>query len=55
MLVKALEPPAIDAGFESFEALYLPDNRAISDLLEGLGYGDRRFDDGLVCVTKPLS
>ncbi len=55
MLVKALEHPAIDAGFESFEALYLPDNRAIHDRLEGLGYGDRRFDDGLVCVTKPLS
>jgi len=55
MLVEALELPAIDAGFERFEALYLPDNRAIADLLEGLGYGDLKLNDGFVSVTKHLS
>ncbi len=55
ILVEALEAPAREAGFEQFEALYAPDNRGISILLERLGYGDRRFEDGLVCVTKLLS
>ncbi len=55
MLVEALEPPAIGAGFEQFEAFYLSDNRAVADLLEGLGYSDVQLDDGFVCVTKPLS
>lgn len=54
MLVEALELPAIDAGFEQFEAFYLPDNRTVADLLEGLGYGDLQLDDGLVRVTKLL-
>ncbi len=55
MLVEALELPAIGAGFDRFEAFYLPDNRAVADLLKGLGYGDLQLEDGFVRVTKPLS
>lgn len=55
MLVEALELPAIGAGFDRFEAFYLSDNRAVAELLEGLGYGDLQLGDGFVRVTKPLS
>lgn len=54
LLVEALEPPAKRAGIERFVAAYLPDNRAIADLLSELGYGNRRMDDGLVWVEKSL-
>lgn len=54
-LVTALEAPARDAGITEFEALFLPGNRVIAALLESLGYGDRRLEDGLVRVTKPIS
>jgi len=54
LLVEALELPAKRAGIERFVAAYLPYNRAISDLLGELGYGNRRMDDGLVWVEKSL-
>jgi len=53
-LVEALEPPARRAGIKRFVAAYMPDNRAISDLLTDLGYGDRWVDDGLTWVAKSL-
>jgi GNAT superfamily N-acetyltransferase len=55
MLVEALEPPAKRAGIDRFVAVFQPDNRAISDLLDEIGYGDRRYEDGLAWVVKPLS
>ena len=54
LLVEALEPPAKRAGIERFVAAYVPDNRAISDLLSELGYGNRQLGDGLVWVEKSL-
>jgi GNAT superfamily N-acetyltransferase len=54
ILVRALEQPAKDAGIERFVAAYLPDNRAIADLLTELGYGDRWLEDDLVWVGRPL-
>lgn len=54
LLVEALEPPAKRCGINRFVAGYLPDNRAIADLLGELGYGNRRLEDGLVWVEKSL-
>ncbi|MEN8239414.1 MAG: GNAT family N-acetyltransferase [Actinomycetota bacterium] len=54
-LLLALEEPASRAGIDVFEAIYQPGNRAVDEMLAGLGYTDRRFEDGLVCVTKSLS
>jgi acetyltransferase len=55
MLVEALEPPAKRAGIDRLVAVFQPDNRAIADLLDEIGYGDRRYEDGLAWVVKPLS
>jgi len=54
-LVTALEAPARDAGIAEFEALFVPGNRAIAEMLLSLGYGNRRLEDGLVSVSKPIS
>ncbi len=54
ILVEALEPPARRAGITRFVAAFQLDNRPIADLLTGIGYGDRWFDDGLAWVAKPL-
>lgn len=53
-LVGALETPARRAGIIRFAATFQPDNRAIAELLESLGYGERWFEDGLAWAAKDL-
>ncbi len=53
-LLTALEPAAAANGFVGLVALYLPENRAVEALLEGLGYGHRSVKDGIAVLTKDL-
>jgi len=49
-----LEPPAIEHGFTSLTALYLPSNRAVEALLRSIGYDQRHVEDGVAELTKRL-
>jgi RimJ/RimL family protein N-acetyltransferase len=53
-LLTALEPAAAANGFSRLVALYLPENRAVEALLEGLGYGQRSVKEGIAVLTKDL-
>lgn len=55
VLVAALEPWARVHGISRFNAIYLPENKAVERLLLSLGYGDRQLEDGIVTVTKQLA
>jgi GNAT superfamily N-acetyltransferase len=54
-LLCALEHPALDNGFTSLTALYLPSNRAVEALLESIGYGERHVEGGIAVLTKHIS
>lgn len=53
-LLLALERPARANGYMRLVALYLPSNKAVEGLLRGIGYGDRRMEESLVSLCKPL-
>ena len=54
VLLELLEPVAAAHGITMLKALYLPDNRAVEELLAAIGYGGRHVVDGIVEVTKPI-
>mgnify|MGYP001820131146 FL=1 len=54
VLLELLEPVAAAHGITTLKALYLPDNRAVEELLAAIGYGGRHVVDGIVEVTKPI-
>lgn len=54
ILLEALEPIAAARGIASLTALYLPENRPVERLLQSLGYGGRRIDEGLAVLEKSL-
>jgi GNAT superfamily N-acetyltransferase len=53
-LLRRLENPARDNGFEALDAVYLPDNHAVARVFEHLGYAPPRIEDGLASVSKVL-
>jgi RimJ/RimL family protein N-acetyltransferase len=53
-LVRRLEAPARRNGVVSFDAVYLPDNRAVAEVFRHLDYSDQQIEDGLCRVEKAL-
>jgi GNAT superfamily N-acetyltransferase len=53
-LLLRLEEPARRRGIEEFTAVYLPENRAVAGVFEGLGYTAPRIVDGLAQVEKRI-
>jgi RimJ/RimL family protein N-acetyltransferase len=53
-LLRRLEEPARENGFEVLDAVYLPDNHAVARVFERLGYSSPRIEDGLASVSKAL-
>ena len=53
-LLARLEGPAVAHGIMRFEALYLPQNRAVAAVFSNLGYSDQSIEDGIARVDKKL-
>ncbi len=53
-LLRLLEEPARDNGFEALDAVYLPDNHAVARVFENLDYSPARIEDGIATVSKTL-
>lgn len=54
-LIRRLEAPARDRGVVAFDAVYLPENRAVAGVFRRLGYTEQRVEDGLAHVFKSLA
>lgn len=54
-LLRLLEDPAREHGFEAFDAVYLPDNHAVARVFRNLNYSPARIEDGLSTVSKVLT
>ncbi len=53
-LLRRLEEPARENGFEVLDAVYLPDNHAVARVFEHLHYDPARISDGVATVSKSL-
>ncbi|MEN8114465.1 MAG: GNAT family N-acetyltransferase [Actinomycetota bacterium] len=53
-LVRRLEDPARERGVVAFDAIYLPENRAVAAVFQRLDYTEQRVEGGLAHVSKPL-
>ena len=53
-LLRLLEDPARENGFEAIDAVYLPDNHAVGKVFANLGYSPVRIEDGIAMVSKAL-
>jgi RimJ/RimL family protein N-acetyltransferase len=53
-LLRKLEAPARERGFEAFAAVYLPSNAAVAGLISNLGYERSGVVDGMVHAAKRL-
>jgi acetyltransferase len=53
-MLRRLEKPARGNGIATFDAVYLPENRAVARVFEHLDYSNQRIEDGVVTVTKVL-
>lgn len=54
-LLRRLEQPARENGFEAVDAVYLPDNHAVARVFENLEYSPARIEDGIATVSKSLT
>lgn len=54
-MLRQLEDPARDNGFEAFDAVYLPSNDAVARVFRNLNYSPARIKDGLSTVSKVLA
>jgi GNAT superfamily N-acetyltransferase len=55
ILLARLEPAAAARGITNFEAIYLPQNRAIAGVFCGLGYSSQHIEEGVAKVDKHLA
>lgn len=53
-LLRLLEEPARENGFEALDAVYLPDNHAVARVFQNLNYCPARIEDGIATVSKEL-
>jgi RimJ/RimL family protein N-acetyltransferase len=54
-LLRLLEEPARENGFETLDAVYLPDNHAVARVFHNLDYSPARIEDGIATVSKELT
>jgi RimJ/RimL family protein N-acetyltransferase len=54
-LLRLLEDPARENGFEALDAVYLPDNHAVARVFQNLNYSPARIEDGISSVSKMLA
>ena len=54
-LLRLLEQPARENGFDSLDAVYLPDNHAVARVFQNLGYTPARIEEGIATVSKVLA
>lgn len=54
-LLRRLEQPARENGFEALDAVYLPNNHAVARVFENLEYSPARIKDGIATVSKSLT
>jgi RimJ/RimL family protein N-acetyltransferase len=54
-LLRRLEEPAVENGFDSFDAVYLPNNYAVAHVFRALAYSPARIEDGIARVSKKLA
>ena len=53
-LLRLLEDPARENGFEALDAVYLPDNHAVARVFQNLNYSPSLIEDGISSVSKAL-
>ena len=54
-LLRRLEEPALENGFDFFDAVYLPDNHAVARVFQNLAYRPARIEEGIATVSKKLA
>ena len=54
-LLRRLEEPALENGFDFFDAVYLPDNHAVARVFQNLAYSPARIEEGIATVSKKLA